>query len=658
MPEYLVTDPETGRKVKLTGDSPPTEEELQQIFSEVPRGTSALSIPGQIGEGIVDIGSRVIAEPAAGIAGIIGATAGALPGGETGAKKGNRFLEATREFLTLEADSPVGQGIVQTVGELGEGAVKVARTLPAGAVRESLQEQGIESDIPEQILSEGIGPFLGEAAALSGAPPSVSAGLEALPTAIAAALGFGVGRGLPRQVRSDVAEVERRAIAEGIDLDQATPENIRRIQTIADELTGEQKARIAEFREAGITQPTRAQVTRDPGDFQTQQELSKGPGRVRSTLEGQEAQLSRRFDEGIEATQGRPIASGSSVVDEIVGRSTKLDDQISELYRRARAEATDQVDLSGFTKKVMDNLDSDAAADGLFSAVRGELKRRGVIDESGNVSRVDVATAEEIRKFINAQFDGRNRTFTNSQIHALKESLDQDVFKAAGRDIFQEARQAKASFEQELSNAKISRFDRNNRSLVRDILENKIDPEVLVQRITASRSYRANDLRQLRDYLHQSQSGRAAFDDLRAQVLDSIKQKAFTGAEDANGFRSLSRAALERELGKIGADRMEVLFTVTERSLIENILKVAKLREPVRGTALGQGPSAQAVISLRQQLANNSIVARLLDTISVNRSGQVLLQGRVQAPQITVGPGAQGAVPLVLSGQQATGTGQ
>jgi hypothetical protein len=33
MPTYQVTDPTTGKQVKLTGDSPPTEQELSQIFS-------------------------------------------------------------------------------------------------------------------------------------------------------------------------------------------------------------------------------------------------------------------------------------------------------------------------------------------------------------------------------------------------------------------------------------------------------------------------------------------------------------------------------------------------------------------------------------------------------------------------------------------------
>lgn len=36
MPRYTVTDPQTGRKVTLTGDSPPTEQELEQVFSSIP----------------------------------------------------------------------------------------------------------------------------------------------------------------------------------------------------------------------------------------------------------------------------------------------------------------------------------------------------------------------------------------------------------------------------------------------------------------------------------------------------------------------------------------------------------------------------------------------------------------------------------------------
>ena len=54
MPTYTVTDPATGRKVNLTGDSPPTEQELEEVFSSLgapakpravaPRGGAPMSM--------------------------------------------------------------------------------------------------------------------------------------------------------------------------------------------------------------------------------------------------------------------------------------------------------------------------------------------------------------------------------------------------------------------------------------------------------------------------------------------------------------------------------------------------------------------------------------------------------------------------------------
>ena len=99
MPTYRVTDPATGKTLKLTGDSPPTEAELEQIFSSQPktpaRQGSTLSIPAQVGEGIVSIGRKAIAEPFAGLAGIAGAVGGMMPGGESPSEKGARFVEGS-----------------------------------------------------------------------------------------------------------------------------------------------------------------------------------------------------------------------------------------------------------------------------------------------------------------------------------------------------------------------------------------------------------------------------------------------------------------------------------------------------------------------------------------------------------------------------------
>lgn len=84
MPDYIVTDPNTGRTLKLTGDSPPTEQELEQIFAnqgqavtQQPKQESfaeaVSSIPAKslgFSENLAAIGTGALLEPVAGLAGL------------------------------------------------------------------------------------------------------------------------------------------------------------------------------------------------------------------------------------------------------------------------------------------------------------------------------------------------------------------------------------------------------------------------------------------------------------------------------------------------------------------------------------------------------------------------------------------------------------
>jgi hypothetical protein len=45
MPTYKVTDPTTGKSLKLTGDSPPTEQELEEVFAQVHGGQEPEAVP-------------------------------------------------------------------------------------------------------------------------------------------------------------------------------------------------------------------------------------------------------------------------------------------------------------------------------------------------------------------------------------------------------------------------------------------------------------------------------------------------------------------------------------------------------------------------------------------------------------------------------------
>lgn len=129
MTVYMVTDPATGRKVKLTGDSPPTDAELEEIFGSLPEvkrsfGDKALGLL----ETAATIASSAIAEPAAGIAGL-GTTllTGSIgPSGLTGdPAAGAAVVEGVRNSLTYNPRGDEGKENIQAVGEFIAPAAEV-----------------------------------------------------------------------------------------------------------------------------------------------------------------------------------------------------------------------------------------------------------------------------------------------------------------------------------------------------------------------------------------------------------------------------------------------------------------------------------------------------------------------------------------------------
>lgn len=79
MPTYKVTDPNTGKTVRLTGDSPPTEAELNDIFSKV-KAPAPSTMQNRKQKGL--IGTFADTLPVAG--GVLGGIGGGLLGGVAG----------------------------------------------------------------------------------------------------------------------------------------------------------------------------------------------------------------------------------------------------------------------------------------------------------------------------------------------------------------------------------------------------------------------------------------------------------------------------------------------------------------------------------------------------------------------------------------------
>lgn len=178
MPTFKVTDPSTGQTLRLTGDSAPTEQELDQIFS-APRGLrkataeQGIDVSGPregdavsaVLEPAAAIASGIVAEPIAGLAGI-GATVA------DDAEAGAEAVASTREALTFQPRT--------TRGQEGLAAVSEAIEPVAQAV------QGAEQ-------------FLGDVGAEIGGPVGGAIGAT-IPTAALTALGVRKTPGKPSKI--------------------------------------------------------------------------------------------------------------------------------------------------------------------------------------------------------------------------------------------------------------------------------------------------------------------------------------------------------------------------------------------------------------------------------------------------------------------------
>ena len=212
MTVYLVTDPDSGRKVKLTGDSPPSEDELEEIFLSLENKSNTeqlrLSTINQANldsllptqnlsfeqeqkkesgpvMGALEAGasmvSGAVAEPVAGIAGVLQSL---NPMADAGA--GAEAVSSVRNALTFEPPSTAGKEALASVGETLE---------PLTSAFSRAED------------------FLGENTLDITGSPALAAAAKTLPTAILEAVGLGTARKVVRskQKASFIDDLEESA---------------------------------------------------------------------------------------------------------------------------------------------------------------------------------------------------------------------------------------------------------------------------------------------------------------------------------------------------------------------------------------------------------------------------------------------------------------
>lgn len=349
-------------------------------------------------------------------------------------------------------------------------------------------------------------------------------------------------------------------------------------------------------------EPTKAQITRSADDFTTQSELARSSGPTLTALENQQRGLMSRIEETEIATGGSAIADVAPLQQAVINKALILDGKINKLYKQAAGSASGAglVDISGYVNNLKSVRHLDARSNGTYTALVGQLKNNFElkIDASGPIL-VTPAKAEVIRQYTNQLNDPMNGV-TQNILRDSREQLDYDVGLSLGRDFYKQARDAYKEFRRGLDPEQLSKFSTNKKSLIRDLLEEKIPSEKVFERVIASKSYTAADLRSLKNYVvgrgdNISAAGASVWADLRAETLAYIRTNAFSNKAGETISGSMTRASLNRVLDKIGPGKLKVIFTADELEFIKDLQNVMRAMEPPGSAGGGLGPSAPAI---------------------------------------------------------------
>ena len=379
-------------------------------------------------------------------------------------------------------------------------------------------------------------------------------------------------------------------------------------------LTPEQAKRYNFMKKQGM-RPTRAQVTQDRADFADQQQLvrsGEAPELV-NELDVQNRQMIDRA-EAIKGKTGGIVnlrqSTSADITDYVTRRALADDAAVSAYYRSVRERLPDQKiiktpKLYSFLKQ---NAPKDNMSQGALTAVLGDLKARGIINDKGKlVGRVSADTAEEIRKSLNQIFANGNPTAKMLATQA-KEALDEDVFRYLGKDEFKAARAAKRKFHKIYTDFRQNKLQKRGANILEKLYDGSISPDRAFDRIMTGP---VDDMKRLKSFLVDSgdEEGMAIWNNIRAQAIEDAIKNATRGGKTQLGDPHWYAPMFKRTIdGYTQKGKLSVLFEPDEITSLLDIMELGKIRQPIQdsagSTALGHGPSAPAIEKATNLLAN------------------------------------------------------
>lgn len=396
-------------------------------------------------------------------------------------------------------------------------------------------------------------------------------------------------------------------------------------------------ARRADFEATGI-KPTMGQLTRDPMQFQFEQNTrgitGAGEG-LSQRFNEQNAQLIAAINKARSGAQGVGL-DRFGAADRVISSLRDLDfarkSGVDQLYSAAREQAGIHTPLNTprFAQSVNDALDQAMVGDALPGGVKTALNQIAQGEMPFTIQK-----AEQIRQAINGQMGGipsRENFALRLVNNALQDEIDR-VGSAAGQqagDAFKAARAAAAD-----------RFSALDTSAPLKAAVDGAAPDDFMRKFVISG--KAGDLLSLRADLSQRQP--QLWGEVRGQVVDWLKERALNGATDE--FGKFSQSAYNKAVNQIGDAKLKVLFSPQEIAQLKQVGRVASaIQVQPAGSAVNNSGTSQAVANLVSRASNVPYLKEMV----INPARNFVVQGKVNAAlNPSAGPmfqpGVQSAYP-------------
>lgn len=207
------------------------------------------------------------------------------------------------------------------------------------------------------------------------------------------------------------------------------------------------KIGLDEVRHSAITGDAQAAAT----DYQTSKLDNAAGNHLRNVIDKEREALST-YGENLVRNSGGSIGTdqsalhsrGATIVEPLDQLKEHFDEQTKKLYQEADRRAGDVPIDTPETHKLVTGDQAEflgtVEGEALLRGVKARMKSLGMADKDGNPLPVTVKQAEQFKQYLNNQWQPR----TSRLIRQMKDSIDDDVTKAAGTDIYQQARASRA----------------------------------------------------------------------------------------------------------------------------------------------------------------------------------------------------------------------